>query len=319
MSDTVTLAASYARCREVMRRHGRSYYLAARLLPADRRRHVHALYAFTRHADDLVDVAGTPADLRAWAAAFTARRAGAHPLLPAVFDTVDRCGQDPADFTAFLASMAMDLQVTAYPTYADLLGYMEGSAAVIGTMMLPVLDPPDPAAVREPARQLGLAFQLTNFIRDVGEDLDRGRLYLPLADLDRYGVTRADLAAAHRAGGLPAAPAGERIRALIAAEVDRAREHYAAAEPGIQGLRGASRTCIRAARRLYGGILEEVVARRYDVFAGRAVVPRRRRLAAVLATVLSAGAPPRPAGRRVGRGAPGAAGTPASGGRPDAA
>ncbi|WP_189171439.1 phytoene/squalene synthase family protein [Pilimelia anulata] len=299
-----------------MRRHGRSYYLATRLLPAPRRRHVHALYAFTRHADDLVDVAGTAADLRAWGAAFTAGRPGDDPLLPAVLDTVDRCGQDPADFAAFLASMAMDLHVTAYPTYADLLDYMEGSAAVIGTMVLPILAAPDPAAVREPARQLGLAFQLTNFIRDVGEDLDRGRLYLPLADLAAHGVDRADLVAAHRAGGLPDSPAGERIRALLAYEVDRALVHYAAAEPGIRGLTGASRTCVRAARRLYGGILDEIVARRYDVFAGRAAVPRWRRLRIAAACVLSRGAAPRP---RPPAGPPAAPGGSAAAGRPGAA
>src|SRR5436309_1005228 len=123
------------------------------------------------------------------AAAATAR------AQPAVRDTIERFELDRADFTAFLRSMAMDLTITGYPTYDDLLEYMEGSAAAIGTMMLPILGAADRAAAREPARQLGLAFQLTNFIRDVGEDLDCGRIYLPLKDLAEFGVTPDDLRA----------------------------------------------------------------------------------------------------------------------------
>lgn len=107
--------------------------------------------------------------------------------------TIATLGLDPADFTTFLSSMAMDLHVCEYADYPALLSYMEGSAAVIGTIMLPILDHADPVAAREPARQLGPAFQLTNFVRDVAEDLGRGRVYLPQADLARFGVSRADL------------------------------------------------------------------------------------------------------------------------------
>jgi 15-cis-phytoene synthase len=150
-------------------------------------------------------------------------------LLPAVLHTIATLGLDPADFTTFLSSMAMDLHVFEYADYPALLSYMEGSAAVIGTMMLPILDPADPVAAREPARQLGLAFQLTNFIRDVAEDLGRGRVYLPQADLARFGVSRADLHRAVGAGGCSPA-----VRELIAFEVGRARDHYAAAAPGLR-------------------------------------------------------------------------------------
>ena len=118
------------------------------------------------------------------------------PLLPAVLHTIAVFDLDRDDFASFLKSMAMDLTVTAYPTYDHLLDYMEGSAAVIGTMMLPILGSSDPVAAREPARQLGFAFQLTNFIRDVAEDLDRGRTYLPDEDLAKFGVTREELAEA---------------------------------------------------------------------------------------------------------------------------
>jgi phytoene synthase len=291
-----SLTAAYTACRELHRRHGRTYYLATLLLPAWKRRHVHALYGFTRYADDIVDegVAVAPAErarrLSAWSTHFMAALAGAtveDPLLPAVLHTIQVFDIDRDDFRKFLDSMAMDLASSSYATYDDLLAYMEGSAAVIGTMMLPVLGSADPAGAREPARQLGLAFQLTNFIRDVSEDLERGRLYLPLADLARFGVTPADLRSAAAAGAAPPP-----VRELIAYEVQRARAHYAAAAPGIALLVPSSQACIRAAYRIYGAILTEIEQQGYDVFARRAVVPRLRRLRiAVRCLATRAGAP----------------------------
>ena len=284
-----SLAAAYDRCRELHRRHGRTYYLATLLLPEWKRRHVSALYGFTRHTDDIVDELGgdearRAARLRRWTDRFLAALAGGPadgPVLPAVLDTIRRFDLDRADFGTFLRSMAMDLTVAEYATYDDLLEYMAGSAAAIGTMMLPILgtaDVADVGAAREPARQLGLAFQLTNFIRDVGEDLGRGRVYLPLKDLARFGVTPADLR-----GRRLTAP----IRELIAFEVDRARGHYAAAAAGIPLLAPTSQACIRTAYLLYGGILAEVERAGHDVFARRATVPRRRRLAVAAASLLS--------------------------------
>jgi 15-cis-phytoene synthase len=287
----VDLAAAYERCRELHKRHGRTYYLATRLLPRWKRRHVHALYGFTRYADEIVDrteelpPAERAARLTAWSDEFLAGLAGAptdDPLLPAVLHTIAVFDLDRADFASFLRSMAMDLTVTSYATYDDLLDYMEGSAAVIGTMMLPILGSTDPAAAREPARQLGLAFQLTNFIRDVAEDLDRGRTYLPDAHLAAFGVTRDDLFAAHAAGR-----STPQIKALIRAEVARADEHYAAAAPGIPLLLPGSQACMRTAYELYGGILDEVVAEDYDVFTRRATVPNQRRAVVVARSLLT--------------------------------
>lgn len=290
------LTAAYARCQELHRRHGRTYYLATRLLPAWKRRHVHALYGFTRYADEIVDrteelpAAERAARLDDWSARFLAGLHGARiddPLLPAVLHTIAIFDLDRTDFASFLRSMAMDLTVMSYRTYDDLLDYMEGSAAVIGTMMLPILGSSDPAAAREPARQLGFAFQLTNFIRDVAEDLDRGRTYLPDEDLAKFDVTRADLLAAKANGR-----ATPRIRELIEYEVTRAQAHYAAAAPGIPLLAAASQACMRTAYALYGGILDEVAAQGYDVFARRAVVPQRRRMAVAARALLTpAGTP----------------------------
>jgi 15-cis-phytoene synthase len=274
-----TLGAAYERCRRLHARHGRTYYLATLLLPRWKRRHVHALYGFTRYADEIVDdldstldAAGRAAALRAFGERFFAGLRGApcdDPLLPAVVHTVRAFDLDPSDFERFLDAMAMDLHTDGYRSYDDLCGYMEGSAAVIGTMMVPILEPADPPAAREHARQLGLAFQLTNFIRDVAEDSERGRVYLPAADLERFGVRRADLAAAEPT------PA---VRALLAFEVERARAHYRAAEPGIELLAPSSRACIRVAFELYRGILDEVERAGYQILDRRVRVPHHRRL-----------------------------------------
>ena len=277
------LATAYGRCRELHRRHGRTYYLATRLLPAWKRRHVHALYGFTRYADEIVDRTGAlppaarDARLHAWSDRFL-RGDLDDPLLSAVLHTIAVFDLDPEDFRKFLRSMAMDLTVTSYPTYDDLLDYMEGSAAVIGTMMLPILGSRDPEAAREPARQLGLAFQLTNVIRDVSEDLDRGRTYLPDAHLAGFGVTRAHL---ERRVATP------HVKNLIRYEVSVARDHYRRAAPGVPLLHPGSQACMRTAFRLYGGILDEVVAADYDVFARRATVSHRRRVAVAARSLLT--------------------------------
>ncbi|NIL56390.1 phytoene/squalene synthase family protein [Salinispora arenicola] len=294
------LTAAYNRCRELHRQHGHTYYLATRLLPAWKRRHVHALYGFTRYADEIVDrTEDLPPPRRAarlddWAGRFVAGLHGEpvdDPLLPAVLHTIAVFDLNRDDFASFLGSMAMDLTVSSYRTYGDLLDYMEGSAAVIGTMMLPILGSIDPAAAREPARQLGFAFQLTNFIRDVAEDLDRGRTYLPDEDLTRFGVTRDDLLAARAAGRT-----SEPVRELIRYEVTRAQAHYAAAAPGVTLLDPASQTCIRTAYTLYGDILDEVAAQLRRL-RRRARVPPRQRLAEAARALLARPGTPRPGAR----------------------
>lgn len=250
---------------------------------------MHALYAFTRLADDIVD--DGPAELAAerltaWRAALVDALHGrptTEPVLPAVADTVRAYGLDLGEIDQFLASMAMDLTITRYRTFADLLGYMEGSSAVIGTLMLPILGLAPGANVtvaRAAARELGYGFQLTNFIRDVAEDLGRGRVYLPSEDLELFGVS-VDLLAADVARGRASAP----VRELVRYECGRARAHYAAARPGIELLHSRARICIRAAFLLYGSILCEIASAGHDVLRGRVVVPaagRRRLVAAAL-------------------------------------
>ncbi|TDB88015.1 phytoene/squalene synthase family protein [Actinomadura sp. KC216] len=301
----MTLTASYERCRRLNARHGRSFYLATLLLPAWKRRHVHALYGFARHVDDIVDECGPAGAARRAAAldavtrrldAATAGEPTGDPVLPAFVHTVRSFGVERADIDAFLASMRSDLTVTRYATYEDLLAYMEGSAAAVGLMMLPVLEtvPGAEQAAREPARELGRAFQLTNFIRDVAEDLERGRIYLPQEDLARFGVTEADLARGACTGA---------VRRLVAFESLRARGHYRRALHGVKLLTPSSRPCIRAAYELYGAILGQIAAAGHDVLTARARVPRRRRAAIYARHLLGASAASRaersvPAGTR---------------------
>ncbi|HET9070367.1 MAG TPA: phytoene/squalene synthase family protein [Acidimicrobiales bacterium] len=271
----VDLEASYRRCRRLNRRFGTTYYAATWLLPPPKRRHVHALYGFCRYADDIVDDLG-PVPLAAREEAlgdfgdrfFADLAAGGSddPILAAVVHTVRALGIDPGCFRRFLRSMAMDLRVATYDRFEDLLDYMDGSAAVIGEMMLPVLEPASEEALG-PARDLGIAFQLTNFWRDVGDDLLRGRVYVPQEDLDRFGAR--------------AALAERRVTpewvALMRFEIERARALYRSADRGMALLPPVSARCIAGARILYAGILERIEEAGYDVFHGRARVAAWRK------------------------------------------
>jgi phytoene synthase len=277
----VSLAEAYRACRRINARYGRTYFLATRLLPADSRPAVHALYGFARLADEIVDNAVAPGDpalaLDTLEKALTEALVGslpAHPVLMALVDTVRRHDIEETLFTEFLASMRMDLTVTSYATFADLAEYVHGSAGVIGLQMLPVLGTVGPRAEAAPyAAALGEAFQLTNFLRDIGEDLDRGRLYLPTEELAVFGVDRAMLEHAHRTGRR------ERpVRRALAHLVAYTRAVYRRAEPGIALLRAESRPCIGTAEALYRHILDEITACDYDVLGRRVVVPTRRRL-----------------------------------------
>ena len=285
------LAEGYRRCARLTWRYGTTYFWGAALLPKPRRQHVHAVYALCRLADDIVDdqagidaadPAATGARLQEFADHFRqslATGSSPDPVIAAVADTVRTCAIDPECFDRFFGAMAMDLTTRSYETFDDICGYMEGSAAVIGEMMLPVLEPTSPAA-KEPARALGLAFQLTNFLRDVDEDLDRGRVYLPQADLRRFGV---DLSQRR------ADPAWQ---AYAAFEISRIRDLYRFADTGIAMLPGRSARCVGAARVLYARILDRIEAADYDVFSTRARVPTWRK-AVTAARIMVTGPNPR--------------------------
>jgi phytoene synthase len=282
------LRDAYAQCRALNAAHGRTYYLATRLLPAARRPAVHALYGFARYADEIVDDLGDErpvdekaAQLDALTADMEAALDGtptAQPVLAALADTARRYDIDRKHFTDFMVSMRMDTTVTEYATLDDLAVYVHGSAAVIGLQMLPILGTVVPRAVAEPpAAALGVAFQLTNFLRDVGEDLDRGRVYLPLEELGAFGVDRDLLAWCRRTRrGDP------RVRRALAHLVAHTRGVYREAEPGVAMLEPVSRACVGCAFTLYSGILDEIEAADHDVLHRRVAVSTRRRAAVAL-------------------------------------
>jgi phytoene synthase len=280
MTTPTTLDESYELCRALNKRHGTTYYWSTYALPRIKRHHVHALYAFCRYADDIVDDLGdVPAEVRGKELTSFGDRFFADldegksddPVLKAVVHTVRSFGIDTDCFRRFLHSMAMDLTIDTYETYDDLLGYMDGSAAVIGEMMLPILEPLSPKAIG-PARDLGNAFQLTNFLRDVNEDLDLQRVYIPQQDIRRFGAQEAF--AERRV-----TPA---FVALMSFEIDRTRQLYTSAERGIALLPPSSARCIDAARVLYSRILDVIESNGYDVFSQRASVPTWKKAVVVL-------------------------------------
>lgn len=278
------LAAAYARCRELNARHGRTFFLATRLLTPAQRPAVHALYGFARWADEIVDsgaVEDPAAELDLLGERLAEELAGrptGHPVLTALADTARRHSIDHGLFFDFMASMRMDLHVTSYPDLAALERYMHGSAAVIGLQLLPVFGTVVPRAEAEPpAAALGRAFQLTNFLRDVGEDLDRGRVYLPEDVLAAHGVDR-ELLLDCRRTGRPDPRVRRALRHLVAHTLAVYRE----AEVGVPMLAPVSRPCVRTALVLYRDILERIAAEGYRVLDRRVVVPNGRRLAVAL-------------------------------------
>ncbi len=271
------LQESYAECKRLNALHGKTYYLATLLLPAAKRPPVHALYGFARYADEIVDDLAstlTPTEkakeLRSWGDSVLAdlRRGKSEDLIGrALVDTVTKYQIPIEYFEAFMVSMEMDLTVTRYQSYDDLMTYVYGSAVVIGLEMLPILGYSDPRAI-EAANALGTAFQLANFIRDIDEDIERGRIYMPLDDLAMFGVTEAML--------LQRRLTPEIIEA-IKYQIARVRELQAVADAGIKYLDPISRPCIRAASELYCGIVDEIEANGYDVFTKRATTSTWRR------------------------------------------
>ena len=272
------LRASYAECKRLNSLHGKTYYLATLLLPPAKRPFVHALYGFARYADEIVDdLASTlspqeKADvLRTWSSGVLSDLSAGKSndaVGAALVDTVTRFKIPHQHFVDFLHSMEMDLTVSTYANYEALSEYVYGSAAVIGLEMVPILGALSDDAY-ESAKKLGIAFQLANFIRDVGEDLDRGRIYLPLEELAAHGVDEKMLYAR--------VLTPEIIQALKF-QIARVRQLQAEAAPGIDLLHATSRPCIRAASELYCGIVDEVEAIGYDIFNKRAKTSTARRI-----------------------------------------
>ena len=242
---------SYERCRKLNSQHGKTYYLATLLLPPGKRPYVHALYGFARYADEIVDdLSSTLTNqeksdwLGNWGNEFLRdlKRGKSDDLIcKAVVDTVNRWEIPTELFEAFLHSMRMDLTVRQYQTFKDLYEYVYGSAAVIGLQMVPILEPTSQIAY-ERAQDLGIAFQLANFVRDVSEDLNRGRIYLPMDELAKFGVDRTYL---------EKRIADKNVKDALKFQIKRVKELDEKSRSGIDFLHPSSRPCIEAARILY--------------------------------------------------------------------
>ncbi len=279
--DDVRLRDAYRRCREINAAHGRTFFLATRLLAPDQRPAVHALYGFARHADDILDELNPNLDtitraerLQRLSDSFFAGEHRDDPVLAAVSHTARRYHIAPELFTDFLTSMRMDLTVTDYPNRDALNLYMRGSAEAIGLQMLPILGTVGPADEAAPyAAALGRAFQLTNFLRDVDEDLMRHRIYLPADELAAHEVDRDVLMWCHTHRRTD-----RRVRRALAAQHEITREVYRFAIDGIALLAPRSRPCVATAATLYSEILDCIEDSDFAVFGHRATVGTTRRL-----------------------------------------
>jgi phytoene synthase len=262
------LDAAYALCRRINAHHGKTYYFSTLFFPPAVRRSVHALYGFVRYPDEIVDNPRPGQDPAQGLAEYReatldALKTGQSdmPVLHAFADMARRHRMPPEYPLAFLDAMAMDLTRARYETFEDLTEYTYGSASVVGLMMCCVVGVSDEAALRH-AHDLGLAMQLTNFWRDIGEDwATRGRIYLPQEDLARFGYTEAMLAQGR---------VNDEFVALMRFQIARARAFYECADAGIPAIPAECRLPVRLARVLYARILDKIEANGYDVFRRRA-------------------------------------------------
>lgn len=272
------LAAAYEHCRQINRHYGTTYYFSTCFFPAVLRPAVHALYAWVRYPDEWVDnpngetIEVQREQLRQWRdATADALKTGAsnHPVLAAWADTARRHDVPVQYMRDFIDAMESDLTVTRYETLEDLKRYTWGSASVVGLMMCHLIGAKDPAAVAH-ATSLGLAMQLTNFLRDVGEDYqERGRIYLPLEDMERFGVREEDIAARRIT---------DNFCSLVRFEAERTRQIYAHADEGFHYIPAEARLPVRLARVLYARILDKIEQNGCDVLTRRARVPTWEKL-----------------------------------------
>ena len=262
------LDAAYAECKRLNAQHGKTYYFSTLFFPPEVRRSVHALYGFVRYPDELVDnpkPGSDPAqELTEYrAATLQALTTGESdiPVLRAFADMARRHCLTPDLPLAFLDAMVMDLTRARYQTFDDLKTYTYGSASVVGLMMCQVVGISDPCAL-QPAHDLGLAMQLTNFWRDIGEDYrQRGRIYLPLDEMAHFGYTESMLAQGE---------INDQFIALMRFQIARARDYYCRADLGISYITPNCQLPVRLARVLYAKILDKIEQNGYDVFSRRA-------------------------------------------------
>lgn len=272
---SVSVEESYRLCHDIARRTGKNFYYSFIVMPAAKRRAMCAIYAFMRRSDDIADGAANPAiaseGLRKWRASVDAALTAGKfddPTLPALADTVQRYRIEVRYFHELLDGTEMDQAVTRYETFEQLYRYCYHVASVVGLVVLPVFGYKD-AKATIPGEACGIAFQLTNILRDVKEDAQLGRVYLPAEDLRRFGVSESDIMNGNFT---------PQFRELMKFEAARAREYYAKAQPLLGMIEADSRGTLATMIDIYGGLLDKIEASGYAVFAGRLRLPTHEKL-----------------------------------------
>jgi phytoene synthase len=282
-----TLSESYAHCAQVAKTEARNFYYSFVVLPPEKKAAMCAIYAFMRYSDDLSDDEalhnGRGERLERWRSALDLALSGEYGdsrILPAFHDTVKRYGIPHHLFHELIDGASMDLTLTRYESFDELYRYCYRVASVVGLVCIHVWGfSGDPYP---PAEACGLAFQLTNILRDVKEDAERGRIYLPLEDLGRFGVTEQELLSGEPGSG---------FRSLMQFEAGRARSYYQQALPLIPMLSHEGRATFVIMYRIYRGLLEQIERSNYDVFRTRAQLSSTRKLGIVAGALVGSRVP----------------------------
>ncbi len=275
-SAAASLEESYSFCQSLTRSAARNFYFSFLGLPREEFRAMCVLYAFMRVTDDLGDSLGISvsekaANLTDWRASLDSAldgQPGHHPVFPALAHIVQQYEIPPAYLSAVIDGIEMDLQPSGFETFEELRHYCYHVAGVVGLCCIHIWGFEDDRAV-SCAEDCGLAFQLTNILRDLSEDAGMGRVYLPREDLHRFGYSFDDLLNERRNGS---------FQELMKFQVDRARSYYVKAEELFDYLAPSGQPILRAMLRIYGGLLNEIERRNYDVFTRTVTLPTWRKL-----------------------------------------
>lgn len=267
--SSISLTDAYIYCEEITGHHSKSFYFASSFLPEEKRQAIRALYAFCRYSDDIVDEPERDLgySFEKWATIAHDNRSVNHPVLIAWSDTYQRYELPTQIVDDLLAGLRMDLSISRYATFDELWLYCYRVASTVGLLSMHIIGY-EPGA-DEYAIKLGVALQLTNILRDVGEDARRGRIYLPLDELADFGLSEQDIL--H--GRLD-----EQYQAFIQYQINRAERFYQEAQPGIAMLHRTGRLAVAAAAEIYRGILPVIQANNYDNHNQRAFVPNWKKI-----------------------------------------
>jgi len=274
----MTIAESYAFCEQVARTQAKNFYYSFLLLSRPQRQAMCAIYAFMRYCDDLSDAEGISdragaiarwqADLEAALAGNAPEKAPEHALWPAFADAVARYRIPHEYFRAMIRGVSSDLEPRHIQTFQELYDYCYHVASVVGLTIIHIFGFNDPRAL-ELAERCGVAFQLTNILRDVREDAEHGRVYLPAEDLEKFGVKATELS------GAALSPA---LRSLLEFEAERARTYYQESQPLMDMVDSGSRASLKALIGIYSRLLERISSSGYEVLRERVRVPAWEKL-----------------------------------------